>query len=299
MKQHHPQIMVAQAQHPFDPSLLLWRKIGLSLLCVWFACTFLSAQAVGERCDQGNCDKGLHCVQALDPQTDKVEDFCCECTQSQLDARTKVVNAKCKWHKGKPGQGWSPNKNPTYLQYVSDEDPEQDRVAVVAFDELLEESKACEKARADRDNACWGGGNAGHKKARDDQKKMNINIADKKEKAIKNKTVYYSSKSTYESAMRAYNAKCRNLRLSSIERDLEKMDDAVKDEEEVDCDDLEDYIEDCKACSQAAEDLVDNAFKGNEKYTPSDVVDLIEEVENLLEFGEDLLERAEDEKLCD
>lgn len=186
-------------------------KTGSSILCLFFFCSFLSAQSVGENCDNGKCDNGLHCVEAYNTDTKRTEDFCSSCTQSELNSKTNLVTDKCKWYQGKPGQGWYPKKNPTYLKYVSDADPNQDRAAVEAFDELLEESKECEEAREDRDNDCWGGGDAGHIAQRKAVKAMNTSIGELKRDAINNKEVYYCSKSTYESSMSNYNSKCGNL----------------------------------------------------------------------------------------
>lgn len=163
----------------------------------------------------------------------------------------------------------------------------------------MEGCKECEKAREDRDKACWDGGNTGHKRARQQVKEQNGNIRKLKDNAINEKEVYYCSKSSYEGAMRAYNSKCRGLNLSKIERAMEKMDDDVDDNDEIDCDDLEEYIEQCEACYDAAQDLISTAFKRSDSYTPSDIVRVKDDAENAQEFGEDLLKKAQKEDLCD
>lgn len=273
-------------------------QLSAILLLLFFTCTVF-AQKAGENCVSGNCDPNLQCVKALNVDTKRIEDFCCECTQSQLDSKTKVVETKCKWYKGKKGQGWYPEKNPTYLQYVSDEDPDEDRVQVKAFDELLEESKECLSAREDRDDECWAGGNSGHEKARTQVKNMNTTIGSMKRDAISAKKVYYSSKSSYEGAMRAYNSKCRNLNLRNIERALDDIEDDLDDDKEVDCDDLEKYYEDCKECYEAAYDLVRTAFKGSSSYTPDAIYDVYVEADDRMEVAEKLLKKAKSDDLCD
>ncbi|MEL6810171.1 MAG: hypothetical protein AAFP76_02425 [Bacteroidota bacterium] len=253
------------------------------------------AQDVGEECDKGNCDSGLHCVNVR--MRSGPAQLCSECTQSELNSLTANVTAKCKWMK-KTGGGWYPDKNPMYQDAISSADPDQDRVPVEIYDELLEKTKECGRAREKRDNECWDGGDLGHNDARQGVKEMNTNIGKLKRKDIDDKKVFYGSKSSYESAMRTYLSDCRGLNLSRMEDNLEAVQKQLNKEEKVDCDDLEEWMESCEECFEVAQDLVNSAFGGSSSKTPDEIYRTMGDAEALFELGEELLKNAKKEKLC-
>ena len=262
---------------------------------LFFSLSNLSAQKVGEECDKGKCDSGLYCVDVKIKGV--MKKLCSECNQTKLNGKTKIVGAKCKWMEN--GQGWYPDKNPLYLKAISKADNEQDRVPITIFDDLLEKVKECREAREDRDDECWDGGNKGHIEASEGVRKMAKNIADLKGEAVAERAVFYSSKSTYESAMRDYISKCRSLNFSKIEDALEDMERDYKSGKEIDCDDLEKFMEDCEGCVSEAKSLIQYAFDGSSGKTPEDVQEAKDESESLIELAEEILKEAKSKDLCD
>lgn len=264
----------------------------ISLKWLLFGCLFLASfslfaqQKVNEPCTgDDNCESG-YCLET------KYGSLCGTCPQSKLKTLSATVYSTCK----ESSRSWK--KAREYTDRIASDD----RVADEVFPMLLERINDCKEARLAVMEVCFkGGGNRDPGKHRQSVEEVGNNFENlKKEykKSVADRQVYYCSKSTYESALRNYTRYC-NLRFSSIEDDIEDALDDLEDDKEIDCDDIEDYYDDCKACYEAADDLLDNGFKGNNNFFPKEYKKVLDNAEEQMEAAEAVMDLAKKEKLCD
>lgn len=265
-------------------------KTMLTGILVLFLATISYAQKladVGEDCSSAKCKSGLYCVKLRNGDT-----VCSECTQSQLDSYTSKVDDYCKegalismkaLRKAGYGEGTFNAMNEPKLK------------------EALDNAKRCLKAREDRENACWNGGDKGHKEQIQDVKN-GINELDK---AINDrrgaKLLYNCDPSRYESNVKEYQRKCEFLK--SANDVLDKMEDeAAKtvDTEgaKMDCRKVEDFNKKCKECEEALDDLIDDCFKGSESNIFTKAANDFKQVKKLQEQSKKLLDDLKSDKLC-
>lgn len=269
-----------------------------TLLCAFILFGFSTtsySQKASEKCVNGSCDEGLHCIDTYENGS-KVR-RCSECTQSELKPYTAKVNEKCKYFK--EGESFKLVKNPKYLAAISKADSDTPRVPVGIYDEILEDVKQCRSARINRDDKCFDGGNPGHQKPIAALSVTESNIAKTKNEDYKYNKIFYCSKSSYSSAMSYYKSKCNSVNPSSIEDAMEKMESELNKGNKIDCDDLKEFINDCEDCRKKAYDLIRTAFDGNSNKTPHKIETKMDETEALVDMGEELLKKADSKDLCD
>lgn len=267
-------------------------KILLALVLLW--ATALQAQStagINEACGPNKlCSSGLYCVK-VEPDDETQYDYvCCECDQNELKGYTDKKKECCK-----PELTSGIDKNPGFY----DAKASDGRVEVVAFDKIMENIKKCQEARLTREKECWGGGNPGHIRAIDQLKEQNANIGSEKRDWIDDKKVFYTTKSSYESALSNFKYKCSLSRTEDIEDDLEDMQDDFEDKKAIDCDDLEDFIDECQKCQDAAADFLDDCFNDDLDNMPEEYFKMSYDSENVWKQAKDLLSKVKSESLCE
>jgi hypothetical protein len=250
-----------------------------------------STAGVNEACGPNKlCSSGLYCVK-VEPDDDTQYDYvCCECDQSKLKGYTDKKKECCK-----PELTSGIDRNPIF----SDAKASDNRVEVVVFDKIMENVKKCQEARLAREEACWDGGNPGHIQAINQLKQQNANLSNEKREWIDDKMVYYTTKSSYESALSNFKYKCPLSRTEDIEDDLEDMQDDFEDKKPIDCDDLEDFIEECEKCQDAAADFLDDCFNDNVSNMPEEYFDMFDKSGTVWKQAKDLLSKVKSESLCE
>lgn len=257
------------------------------LLTTLHLVSLLPAQRVLERCSDNKCDAGLFCVTLQNS-----EKFCATCDQSKLNDLTSRVSDRCK--NFPPGGGFYPNNNP-YYQSARAYDG---RVAVTVYDEIMEDCKRCREIREERDKVCWNGGNPGHIQQHIDMRTITTNIGSWKEQSIKDKMVFYCSKSSYEGYLRDYDNKCKALNTSNIESTLSNLEREISNGKQVDCSELARYTRDCEECYNVAYNFIRYAFNDRSDNIPFDVHKRYKDAEALKDLSKRLADRARSNSLC-
>ncbi len=267
-------------------------RLLFSLFLLFAAASKAQSTAdVNEACGPNKlCDQGLYCVK-VEPDDDTQYDYvCCECDQSKLSGYTAKKKECCK---AELIAGI--DRNPGFKESTA----RDGRVAVVAFDEIAENIKKCREARTAREEACWDGGNPGHKQAIEQLRNQNSNLASDKRDWISDKKVFYTTKSAYESALSNFNYKCPLSRTETIKDKVEDMQDDFEDKKPVDCDALEDYIEECEKCQDEAEDFLDDCFNDNVSNMPLEYFNMFDKSGTVWKQAKDLLSKVKSASLCD
>ena len=263
------------------------------LLLFSFSIQPLHAQTkkINEKCATAiECDAD-YCVEVTDPGTGRKKKVCADCSQSSLDRYSSKVNQYCKGF----GSGWTTASSPEY----KDATAQDGRVRAGVFDEMLQKAKNCKSARNDRERACFAGGDATHAATIRAIENSIRNISSTKSRAISDRRVYHSDRRTYDGKLNTFNSKCGSLNFSSIDSALDAMERDIKAKKKVDCDELEEYRDDCQRCVEAAEDLKRTGFQNSSSKFPGEYAEVLSDADDNYVRAKILLDDAEDDDLCD
>lgn len=245
---------------------------------------------INEKCATAiECDSD-YCVEVKDTNGSRKK-VCSDCSQSSLNSYSSKVNTYCKGI----GSGWKPSTSPEYKSSKA----QDDRVRAGVFDEMIDKIKKCKTARTNREKACFNGGDGTHADKIREMERSLSSIASLKSRMIGLKQVFHCDRSAYDSKLNTFNSKCNGLNFSSIDSALDGMERDIKDKKEVDCDDLEDYRDDCQRCLDAAEDLLRTGFQNSSSKFPSKYKDVMEMADDNYARAKILHDDAEDDDLCD
>lgn len=254
------------------------------MLWLLSATTFAQTGKVNDLCDKKDCSPGLFCVKTRDGQMK-----CATCNQSKLDDLTDKSDNACKTFENS-----HTDKGRTYQDGLASDG----RVQVDVYDEMLELGKKCREARETREKACWAGGDEGHEKQLKQVTQSIVNVSNQKDAAIKNKKVFYCSKSTYESKLGSFNSKCKSSDLEKWEASVKKLEESVNKGEKISCSEIEGLIRNCEYASEAAEILMKECYKNNTDLLPTEYFSRWDYSEKVLKKAKDLLKKAKDKSLC-
>ena len=270
----------------------------MNLACSIFIVSFFSiynavAQAkVNEPCNQLPCESGLYCIKLKNG-----DEKCSECDQSKSDGLTAKVDEFCKAFDG----AWTPDKSPEYLEVLA----EDDRVLVDVYDIMLEKAKKCKEAREYRESQCWDDGDQEHKDAIRQIEESIGRISEHKLRQIRDRRVYYGSKSTYESKLSTFSSKCSSSTLEEASSELDDLNNEFNkiasdpaSTGKIDCSDIEDYIEECQRCSESANALLYDGYQNNVDKMPRDYFDTWDSSEKIIKKGQELLAKVKEKNLC-
>ncbi len=266
-------------------------SLAVMAMCLFAAFGHVNAQTLYPNQE---CSKGGDCKSGICLKLRSGDMVCGTCSQSTFDNLAPKVDQYCKAF----GDGWSPEKAPEYNNVEV-----EGRVQVEVYDEMLEKAKDCKEARENLQEECFEGGASYDKRDHAGQIRAIegsiSSLAAHKQKMINDKRVYYCSKSTYEGVLRQYDSKCGSLDFNQVKQKLDSKKYDLSKGLKVDCDLLEDLMEDCKECAYAAKQLIDYGFKGSSSYTPTEYSTKLEKAEEMQKLLEDQHEIAEDKDLCD
>jgi hypothetical protein len=244
---------------------------------------FAQLKKVNEMCNVTPCEEGLHCVDTKEGQK------CSTCDQSRLDELSTEKSNACKAF----GEGSYPKTSPDFQNSLVVDG----RVAVDVFDVMLEGEKKCKEARINRENACWNGGDAGHKKQFDQLETIIENISKTKKEMIEGREVYYCSKSTYESRLNTFRSKS-NLNFSEIQEKIGTAENDVLGGKKIDCSDIESRGNDCERCADAAKDLLSDGFSGSSDKFPDEYNKIYVKALELQKRAKEVVDLAKEKELC-
>lgn len=255
------------------------------------ATTFAQTGKVNDLCDKKDCSPGLFCVKTRDGQMK-----CATCNQSKLDDLTNKLDNACKTF-----DNLHTDKGRTYQDGLASDG----RVQVDVYDEMLELGKKCREARETREKACWAGGDEGHAGQIEKTTKSIVNVSNQKDAAIKDRKVFYCSKSTYESKLGSFNSKCKSSDLEKWEGDLKKLEDSYNkiassssSTDKINCSEIETIIRNCEYASEAAEILMKDCYKNNTDLFPKEYFNRWDQSEKVLKKAQDLLKKVKDKSRC-
>lgn len=262
-----------------------------ALACILAIASQAQTAGVNEACsDTRPCASGLYCVKVKPNEITRYEYVCCECDQEKLRGYTEEKEKCCS---AELISGI--DKNPGFAEAKASDG----RVEVVAFDKLMENVKKCREARTRREEACWDGGDPGHLQAIRQLQDQNSNLGSDKREWIDDKMVFYTTKSTYESSLSNFKYKCQLSRSEDMEDDIEDMEDDFEDGKAIDCDDLEDFIDECEKCQDAAADFLDDCFNDNISNMPKDYFDMFDKSSLVQKRAKELMNKAKSASLCE
>lgn len=248
------------------------------------ATAFTQTGKVNDGCDKNACGSGLYCVKTRDGSQK-----CASCNQSKLNDLTDKVENACKTF----DNGYT-EKGRLYQDALASDG----RVQVDVYDEILELGKKCREARENREKECWAGGDKGHQEQIKDVSNTIVNVSDRKKAAIKDKKVFYCSKSTYESKLGSFNSKCKTGDLEKWDASVKKLEESVNKGEKISCSEIEGLIRNCEYASEAAEILMKECYKNNTDLFPTEYFSRWDYSEKVLKKAQDLLKKAKDKSLC-
>lgn len=240
---------------------------------------------VNESCKEMPCESNLHCLTLKNG-----DKKCATCDQSTLNSLTGYVDDYCKGFE----VGWTPGASQEFQDVVA----KDGRVWVDIFDIMLEKAKKCKQARVDREDRCWEDGDDEHKRAINEVGESITRMSDHKRRQIDDKRVYYCSESTYESRLSTYDSKC-GINFIDINQKLDIMNNSMKEGKKVDCDDIEDYGENCEYCLEAVKNLLYDGFRNNSSYIPSEYGDVMTKAQDTVKKAKDLYADAKNKSLCE
>ena len=270
------------------------KQLIISIFACFCLFGFLSLSAQTKEVNQ-DCTDDDDCKSGTCLTLESGDKVCGTCSQSTFNSLKRAKTSAC----GGFNSRWTPKTSEEY----QGSEASDGRVSRESFDRMTDKAKGCKNAREKLSETCFKNGERWDKYDHEGQVEQIENSIDKIERLmtdkIRAKEVYYCSKSTYDSRLRTYESKCERLDTRRIKDQLEDMLDDMEDGKKVDCDDIEDWAEDCEECYEAAKDLYDDCFKRSSSYMPEDYYDKMEAAKDMMEEAEKLKDMAEDDDLCD
>lgn len=247
---------------------------------------------VNEQCSgDAECGKGYYCVEVEVKGTKKK--VCSKCDRSTLNNYKREIDDACKG----VGQGWTPGSSSDYKEATA----RDGRVEQDVFDVMIEKAEECIRAREEREDKCFEGGDQPHKDEINSINESIKRIISHRETFFRQGRLIYCSKDDYEDALDNYESKCqvRNTNFfSQIELAVGVMASDYRGNKKIDCSKLEEYIKQCKECYETAKDLLEDCFDGNESYFPKDFKEKLEKAKSLYEKSDKLSDDIKSKKLC-
>lgn len=256
---------------------------------------FLTSALYGQNKEVNqNCTSDVECQSGYCIQLRNGEQVCATCSQSEFNYLAPKVDEYCKSF----GQGWKPEISSEYNQSLASDG----RVQVEVYDLMIEAAKNCRDARSKLTVECFYNGERydkyDHKGQLEAIERSIQSIADHKYKMISSKRVYYCSKSTYASRLNSFNSKC-NLNFPNINLQLDVMRNEFNKGTKVDCDDIDDYYDDCKECYDRAKDLLSDGYSNSDSKFPNDYSAILNTAKATYEKAYNLLQEIKSKSLCD
>ena len=267
-----------------------YRAFWLNL--TFYVLMFTSGNAMGELakllepCSSSiKCDSGLQCIELRSGKL-----ACSKCSESEHNSKSREVDEACKSF----GEGWKFENNRTYAESTASDG----RVDNAAFDILFEQVQKCRKAREQRENSCWGGGDEEHRKVIDRTNVSMETIRDHRALMMRNKRLFYTDRSTYQNRFNTYEDKCTRLDFNNLRQTMDAVRVAMDRTEKVDCSALEQVTSRSMECFQAAKSLREDGFRNMSDRIPDKVVEASEQSGKIFEESSGRRSSARDKNLC-
>ena len=278
---------------PFQSISLKNTVIYLPFLICLLLTNAMAQKEVNQSCTNDDECKSKICLKLRDGHTKK----CGTCEQEVFDDLAPKVDENCK----SIGQGWTPRGSTKYQESKADDG----RVYYNIFEDLLVKAEDCRNARLKLMKECFGGGDDKHKKELGYVEDAIENVFKQAKNHSNAKNYYYCSKSDYNNKLRSFRDKCPRVfgedrnKFAEIDQDLNIKNNELIAGKKVDCDRIEDYMEDCEECFEAAEELLDDGFENDTKKFPSSYGQFLKSSITTFDKAEALLKKLKDKNLCD
>lgn len=231
------------------------------------------------------CDSGLQCIELRSGKS-----ACSKCSESDQNSKSRDVDEACKSF----GEGWAFENNRAYAESTASDG----RVDNAAFDGLFEQAQKCRRAREQRENSCWGGGDEEHRKAIDRTNVSMDRIKDHRARMAQNKRLFYTDRSTYQNRSDKYQDKCVRLDFNNLRQTVDAARVAIDRTEKVDCSALEQVASRSMECFQAAKSLREDGFRNASDRIPEQVVLASEQAGKVFDESSGRRSFARDKNLC-
>lgn len=228
---------------------------------VWLALICMSVEAVAQKSVNESCSADSDCRSGHCVTVRGGDRKCSNCEQSKLDDLTRTVDDKCKdFDSGIFG-----------YSALEREFGSRNEVSLVVLNYRAKYVRECLEARTNRENACWDGGDSGHKTQIEELRKTLNYLQGVIDEKTRYNLGYTCEPDKYEDLQEDIDDECKEVDdlFAKYGRD---------DGKEVSCSDINGLIDKLIDCREALEDMVDDCFRNG---APGARVKRLEEVREM------------------